>query len=138
VKHLCSRLLSVAWASSISILCFAQTAPTFTSELSASGPTPFHVYAVDVNNDGLTDIIQDSAQPASTGNYFAISINLGNGTFAPPVTYNISSVNRPLLTWGDFTKDGNVDIAIVLPRTNQVFVYRQWRRKLPIAYYHGN
>jgi hypothetical protein len=123
LKHLCSRLVAVAWAGFISIACFGQSAPTFTSETSPSGPTPEHVYAVDVNNDGLTDVITDSAQPGTTGSYFAVSINNGNGTFQPPVVYPINSNIWVPLTWGDFNNDGNVDIAVAIPNTNQVDIF---------------
>jgi FG-GAP-like repeat len=122
VKHLCSRLIAVACAGFVSIICFAQSAPTFTSERSASGPTPSHLYAVDVNNDGLTDIIQDTAQPGTTGSFFAVSINKDKGKFNAPVTYKINSNTWTPITWGDFNKDGHVDIAVVLP-SNQVSVY---------------
>lgn len=122
MKHLCSRLTAAACAGFVSIACFSQSAPSFTTETSASGPTPTHVYAVDVNNDGLTDIIQDTAQPGSTGSYFAVSINTGNGTFLPPVTYKINSHAPTPLTWGDFNHDGKVDIAVAVP-PNQVAVY---------------
>jgi hypothetical protein len=106
----------------VSITCLGQTAPSFTAETSASGPTPAHVYAVDVNNDGLTDIIQDSAQPGTTGGFFAVSINTGNGRFKAPVTYKVNSSTWTPLTWGDFNNDGNVDIAVVVGGA-QVAVY---------------
>ena len=120
--HRYSRLLAAACAVFVSITCFGQSAPSFTTEASASGPTPAHVYAVDVNNDGLTDIIQDTAQPGSTGSYFAVSINTGNGTFLPPVTYKVNSNTWTPLTWGDFNHDGKVDIAVAVP-PNQIAVY---------------
>ncbi len=99
MKHLCSRLIAAACAGFVSITCFGQTAPSFTTETSASGPAPSHVYAVDVNNDGLTDIIQDSANPGITGSFFAVSINNGNGKFKVPVTYKINSNTWAQLTW---------------------------------------
>jgi hypothetical protein len=114
--------MATACAGFASLLCFGQSAPTFTTETSASGPTPDHVYAVDVNNDGLTDIIQDTANPGTTGSWFAVSINSGNGKFKAPVTYKVNSTTWTPLTWGDFNKDGKVDIAVVLPG-NQVAVY---------------
>lgn len=121
--HLRNRLLAVACAGFVSTICSGQSAPTFTAETSVSGPAPSHMYAVDVNNDGLTDVIMDTAQPATTGSYFAVSINNGDGTFQPPVNYTVISPDRPLLTWGDFNNDGKIDIALVLPQTSQIAVY---------------
>jgi hypothetical protein len=123
VKHPCSRLLAAGCAGFLSLACFGQTLPSFFSTVSPSGPLPSHLYAVDVNNDGLTDIIQDSASPGETGAYFSISINNGDGTFQPPVNYSINSNTWTPLTWGDFNNDGNVDIAVMLPGTNQIAVY---------------
>jgi hypothetical protein len=123
VKQLSCRLIVSACASFLSITGFGQSAPTFTPVTSASGPTPQHVYAVDVNNDDLSDIIQDSGNPDTTGSYFSVSINLGNGIFAPPVYYKINSAIIGAITWGDFNNDGKVDIAVVLENTNRIAVY---------------
>jgi hypothetical protein len=122
VKHPYSRLIAVVCAGFVSLTCFGQSAPPFTTEASASGPAPTHIYAVDVNNDGRTDVIQDTAQPGATGSYFAVSINTGNGTFLPPVTYKVNSNTWTPLTWGDFNHDGKVDIAVAYPPT-QIAVY---------------
>lgn len=46
MQRACSRLLAAAWAESFCLICFGQSAPTFTSETSASGPNPSHEYAV--------------------------------------------------------------------------------------------
>jgi hypothetical protein len=123
MKHLRNGLVTAGCAAFISVTCFGQTVPSFTTAISASGPAPSHVYAVDVNNDGLTDILQDSASPGITGSFFSVSINTGKGLFAPPINYKINSTTWTPLTWGDFNNDGKVDIAVVLSGTNQVAVY---------------
>jgi FG-GAP-like repeat len=100
----------------------AQTPVNFTSYLSTSGETPSNLYPVDVNNDGLTDIVQDTAlSPAA----FTVNINNGDGTFKPPVTYALpvgNTIPNPIAT-ADFNNDGNVDIAAVLVNTNQIALY---------------
>jgi hypothetical protein len=121
VKHLC-RLVAAGCAGFVSLACFGQNAPTFTSETSPTGPTPSLIHAVDVNNDGIADILQDTAQPGSTGSYFAVSINNGNGTFKPPVTYKINANTWTALTWGDFNHDGKLDIAVAVP-PNQIQMF---------------
>ena len=116
--------LVAAWCwGFVSLTCFGQNAPTFTPVTSVSGPSPIHVYAIDVNNDGLTDIVQSGIIPNATTGFFSVSINLGNGAFAPPVNYTVNAGTWPALTSGDFNNDGKVDIAFALPGTNQAAVY---------------
>jgi hypothetical protein len=123
VKHLRIRLIAAMSAGFVSIICFGQNAPTFTSAVSPSGPTPFHDYSIDVNNDGLTDIVQPGIIPGATTAFFTVSINNGDGTFRPPVSYTVNAGTRPALASGDFNNDGKVDIAFALPGTNEVAVY---------------
>jgi hypothetical protein len=84
---------------------------------------PCNIYAVDVNNDGLSDIIEDSAQPPYG---FYVLPNQGDGfisatqaNMAPPGSY---TGPMPIAT-GDFNNDGKVDIAVVLPGSNQIALY---------------
>jgi hypothetical protein len=132
VKYPCCRLVAAACAGFVSLMAFSQNAPSFTAETSASGPTPYYVDAVDVNNDGLTDIVQSGLIPGNTSTangFFTVSINNGNGTFRPPVTYPVNwqpitgGAWWPPLTWGDFNNDGKLDIAFALPGTNQIAIY---------------
>ena len=100
----------------------AQTAVSFSSVTSTAGETPDNIYSVDVNNDGLADIVQDSGQSPSG---FTVSINKGDGTFKAPVTYTLpGNQNTPMpITTGDFNNDGVVDIAVALEGTNQIAIY---------------
>lgn len=110
------------WILAATVLASAQTPVNFTGYLSTTGETPANIYPVDVNNDGLTDIVQDTAQSPSA---FTVSINNGDGTFKAPVTYALpvsNTVPMPIAT-ADFNNDGNVDIAVVLAFTNQIAVY---------------
>ena len=109
-------------AGCIGSLCAAQTPVTFSPVSSTTGATPANIYAVDLNNDGVSDIVQDTAQSPSA---FTVSINNLNGTFKAPVTYTLPgthTVPMPIAT-GDFNNDGKVDIAVILAGTNQVAVY---------------
>jgi hypothetical protein len=66
-----------------------------------SGWTPRNLYAVDVNNDGIPDLIQDQYWVSTRGAYnlqsvFGVSIANGVGTFKPAVPYNYP----PSRGWG--------------------------------------
>ena len=52
-----------------------------------------NIYAVDVNNDGVTDIVENAAGGQGV---FAVRISNGDGTLKAPVTYKIGncSFNR--------------------------------------------
>ncbi len=103
-------------------VCFAQTPVTFSPVLSESQDTPANIYAVDLNNDGITDIVQDTAySPAG----FTVSIGNGDGTFKTPVHYNLPTTLTGVMSiaTGDFNNDGKVDVAVTLEGTDQVAVY---------------
>ena len=98
-----SILASFLCTISLIATCVAQTNTTFnvvTSNDSTgpiSGWTPRNLYAVDVNNDGIPDLIQDhywvSSRGASTLQpVFGVSIANGDGTFKPAVPTTILPV----------------------------------------------
>ncbi len=119
-----SRLLApVMCALLASTVTFAQKSASFNILTSPAEPdNPSNIYAVDVNNDGLTDIVEDNGY--SPGSYFYVNINKGNGTFAPPVAYAIPVGYSPTcIAPGDYDNDGKVDLAVPLNGTEEVAVY---------------
>jgi hypothetical protein len=93
---------------------------------STSGSVPQNVYAVDLNNDGVLDLVQDTVnQP----NGFTVSIANGNGTFKAPVFYSVpdkstETVTNPTpIATGDFNNDGNADVVVQVSGTNQLEVF---------------
>jgi hypothetical protein len=101
----------------------AQTQASFNIVTSNAAPyNPGNIYAVDVNNDGLTDIVADGGYSPSA---IFVSINKGNGTFAPPVEYTLPSyTGEPnCIAAADFNNDGKVDLAVPLDFTNEIVVY---------------
>lgn len=105
-----------------SVPAFGQTPAKFTPVNSSGTNSGAGGYAVDVNNDGLTDIVQVSAsQP------FGFTVNLanGNGSFTKGATYAFpSGLNSgPPLAFADFNGDGKIDIAAPIIGKNELAVY---------------
>jgi hypothetical protein len=91
IPLLCSLVLALP--------CNAQVSPTFRFQQSNSAATPKHIYAMDLNNDGIPDIIE-------TGDAgFAISISKGDGTFYLPVRYGFPMNVSMRVAPGDFNGD---------------------------------
>jgi hypothetical protein len=102
-------------------VCLAQTPVKFSTDTTPSGRTPGNVYAVDLNNDGISDLIQDTEETPSG---FTVSLANGDGSFKAPVFYSLPSKTGPnAIATGDFNNDGKVDIAVAIAGTNQVLVY---------------
>jgi hypothetical protein len=122
----CLIPIAVGLATSLAT-CYAQAPVTFSSDTSLSGETPSTVYAIDVNNDGITDIVQDTAQ---IPNGFTVSIANGDGSFRAPVFYAVSYTDSfggkpsptPIAS-GDFNADGKVDLAVALVGENRIAVF---------------
>ncbi len=102
--------------------CYAQTPVDFAGFTTVSGNTPANIYTADLNNDGITDIIQDSGQSPSG---FTVSIGNGDGTFKAPVAYTLPVSNTIAMgiATADFNYDGTVDIAVSMVNTNQIAVF---------------
>jgi hypothetical protein len=88
------------------------------------------IWAVDVNNDGIPDLVQEEFDGSYAGAptpQFAVSIANGDGTFQPPVGYNLPPGFQSGLpiAFGDFNGDGKVDLAM-------------WGGSQTIAVYLGN
>ncbi|KAA6459071.1 VCBS repeat-containing protein [Acidobacteria bacterium AB60] len=115
-----SAALSLA-ALALAPLCLAQTPVNFSVTASTSGRAPGNIYSVDLNNDGITDLVQDTEETPSG---FSVSLGNGDGTFRAPVFYTLPSKTGPNpIATGDFNNDGKVDIAVAIAGTNQILVY---------------
>jgi hypothetical protein len=101
----------------------AQSQVDFSPLVSTAGNTPSNIYAIDVNNDGVTDIVQDSGLSPSG---FSVSVSNGNGTFKAPVSYTLPGTESVpnCIAPADYNNDGNIDLAVPLMNTNQIAVYR--------------
>lgn len=107
-KNTCLPLCAMAAA----CVCFAQTPVSFSPKTSTSGVAPYNIYTADLNNDGITDIVQDTGEsPAG----FTVSLGKGDGTFKLPNFHSapISSRVRDPLVLGDFNNDGKMDVALL-------------------------
>ena len=80
---------------------------TFQSALHTDGPFN-RIAAADFNHDGKLDLV------AATWDSPFITILLGNGdgTFAAQTSYNTAQWHSAMVAVGDFSRDGNVDVAV--------------------------
>ena len=122
------RSLTAAGVCLLAPFALAQVPVTMTQNTtSTGGSVPQDVYAVDLNNDGVLDLVQDTIiQPGG----FNVSIANGDGTFKAPVLYSVSTSNSgqtsssplPIAT-GDFNNDGKADVVVQVSGTNQLEVF---------------
>lgn len=117
------QFLSVALCmAAAAAVCPAQTEPKFGQHVSASGAAAANIYSVDLNNDGIPDILADTAKP---GNGFNVQLGNGDGTFKAPVFHAVTGGNgspMPMAT-GDFNNDGKADVAVLVPGKNLIDVF---------------
>src|SRR6185437_572300 len=114
-------------------MCAAQNNTSFSIVNSSdnAGPNafwdPINIYAVDVNNDGIPDLIQDMKRSGSNNSVgvFGVSIANGDGTFkaAVPYHYPAGVLDLAPMAFGDFNGDGRVDIAMTVPGKKYLAVY---------------
>lgn len=93
--------------------CLAQTPATFRTVTSAERPS-YNPLLVDLNNDGIPDLVQRTYQAGSAPGAFTVRLANGYGSFGAPVTYTFPYQSGfPQMLAGDFNGDGNVDLIIV-------------------------
>lgn len=95
--------------------------PVQFSTVNSSAVSPYTgMVAVDLNNDGLADLVQVTEAPPYN---FSVSLSNGDGTFSAPQTTPLPSIQgTPHFTYGDFNGDGNADLVFEMNDT-QLAVY---------------
>ena len=113
VRSVSSAILVLA---ACSATCIGQTLPATFHTQTYTERSSHSPYAVDVNNDGVLDLVQ--ILPTSSASLstvaFTVRVANGNGSFGAPVVYSFpSSVQYPTagMASGDFNGDGKVDLA---------------------------
>jgi hypothetical protein len=82
-----------------------------------SGVEPWHLLAVDVDGDGLRDVVSANRYGPS----IAVFINTGDG-FADPAIYRDAGSIPYATAAGDFDGDGDLDLAVANPVAGGVVV----------------
>lgn len=76
---------------------------------------PRGIAIADFNSDGIPDIATAVFGPAqSYDGQVAVLIGHGDGSFAPPVFYDLANVNATRLIAVDLNRDGKLDLAVAL------------------------
>jgi len=73
---------------------------------------PVSIVVADFNGDGIPDL-GVAYQGSSTFGAMSMQFGNGDGTFKPPVSYNVGSYYPYWMTAGDFNGDGKLDLALV-------------------------
>lgn len=80
-----------------------------------SGNRTAHVLAVDLNKDGIPDIVgANHGGMALTKGTISVVLNTGKGSFAPVVSYTLGNAGPYETTAADFNADGYLDLAVEL------------------------
>ena len=110
------------------VLCcagsLAQNSVTFATPTAIAGLSPQAVYAVDINRDGVADLVEDATSSGS--NTVSIQLGNGDGTFQDQKMIAVlpeTNDNLAPMASGDFNGDGNVDLVFAMNDTNQVVVF---------------
>lgn len=93
--------------------CVAQASASFTTKTSSASRQVDQTIAIDVNNDGVPDLVSLTFDP---GNQIAVNIAKGDGTFSPTVFYSLPN-GAFSITSGDFNGDGKVDLMVSVGTT---------------------
>jgi hypothetical protein len=105
---LARRLILSLLVLTLTTIAVAQQQVTFNHQTFNAVPSTARV-AVDLNNDGATDVVTNSS---SINSVFVLLSN-GNGGFQPPVEYPIGFTVRDV-TAADVDGDGNADVVLSL------------------------
>ncbi len=80
----------------------------------ATGSAPNALEALDVNQDGVLDLVVASGYPSATfALAAAVHLGLGDGTFAPRIDFDVGGQTYCLAA-GDFDHDGDADLVFGL------------------------
>jgi hypothetical protein len=111
--------------STVSILLNkADGSGTFAGSGYSTGPTPTGLAVGDFNGDGHPDlaVANDSSDPDHNfRNTVSILLGTSNGTFQDQAEYTTSESSWSIVV-GDFNGDGQEDLALTLPRNDEVAV----------------
>ena len=80
-----------------------------------SNAPPQALLAADVNGDGLADLIVTTNDATGEVGTTAVYLGAGNGTFSSTFASNFAATG---VVVGEFTGDGNVDLAVLEPGTS--------------------
>jgi FG-GAP-like repeat len=99
---------------------------TFRSPVPIGVPgCPTGLAAGDFNNDGKLDLAVANAINCDNNQGYQISVLKGNGdgSFQTPLNYPTSGLYAMSVAVGDFNKDGNLDLAVVIEGSDTVDVF---------------